>query len=345
MARASFVSDLGVWVLVGRVPSDDRPVDRAAQPPGNQAVPAADQDISHKLGRGGESQPSEFGLQAQLRTQQGLAAATLEGRRADPVPDQRLGHVHRAGAARQHPREQRVVLHQRQVAVAARGQHGAAPVDDGRVVERVVHPGVGLDLGRVGGRHPLADDVVGVPHELQQARPDDVGLGDQRDLHREALRHGHVVGVHPGHHVVLAGRQPGVQRGPQAAVVLQRHEGHRHRAALGQLLQAGGQLLAHRPVPDYHHLVRGAPSGRRPRCGMRAAGNPGGRPRRPKAAARRARAYAEVAFHHSGVRGGRRGARRDKIDNCRGAYGTEEYQGSVDRSFNRKLSVSCTGAD
>ena len=115
--------------------------------------------------------PPELALQPQFGPQQVGAAAPLEGRRADPVVDQRLGHVDRPGAVLQHPREQRVVLHQRQVAVAARGQHRLPPVDHGRVVERVVHPRVALDLRRVGGRDPLADDVRRCPRRTRAAPP------------------------------------------------------------------------------------------------------------------------------------------------------------------------------
>ena len=124
------------------------------------------------------------------------------------------------------------------------------------MVERVVHPRVPGDLLRTGGRHPLPDDLVGVAGELKQPGPDDVGVGHQRQFHLEPVRHGHVVGVHPGDHVVLARGQPAVKRGPEATVVRQRDERHRHRAGLPQFIEALGKLRPHRPIPDDDHLVR-----------------------------------------------------------------------------------------
>jgi hypothetical protein len=119
-----------------------------------------------------------------------------------------------------------------------------------------VHAGVALDVGGAGGRHPLPDDLVGVLHELQQAGPDDVGVLDERQLHLEPVRHRHVVGVLPGDHVMPGRGQSVVQRGAEPAVALQRHQGHRHRAAGQQFLQALGEVVTHRAVPDDDHLVR-----------------------------------------------------------------------------------------
>ena len=119
-----------------------------------------------------------------------------------------------------------------------------------------MHPRVPPDLGRAGGRDPLPDDVVGVADELEQAGPDDVRVGHERQLHLEAVGHGHVVGVHPGDHVEPARRQPAVQRGPEAAVAPQRHERHRHRAGGPELVQAPRELVPDRAVPDDDHLVR-----------------------------------------------------------------------------------------
>jgi hypothetical protein len=124
------------------------------------------------------------------------------------------------------------------------------------VVERVVHPRVPGDLLLADGRHPLPDDLAGVGGELQQAGPDDVRVGDQRQLHLEPVRHGDVVGVHPGDDVVLARGQPAVQGGPEASVARQRDERHRHRAAGAQLIEAFGEFRTHRPVPNDDHLVR-----------------------------------------------------------------------------------------
>ena len=69
-----------------------------------------------------------------------------------------------------------------------------------------------------------------------------------------------VVGVHPGDDLVLAGRQPGVERRAEADVVGQLDVGapapgwSRPGAAISV-----GQLLGHRPVLDEHHL--GGPAG------------------------------------------------------------------------------------
>ncbi len=123
------------------------------------------------------------------------------------------------------------------------------------MIEGIVHPRVPLDLAGIGGRNALPDDVVGVPHELEQAGPDDVRVADERQLHLEAVRHRHVVSVHSGDHVEPAGGHPPVEGRPQAAVARQRNEGYRNRAAAGELVQELGELLANRPVTNDDHLV------------------------------------------------------------------------------------------
>jgi len=109
---------------------------------------------------------------------------------------------------------------------------------------------------RVRGRDAPADHVVSVSDELEQSRADDVRVGDKRHLHLEAVRHGHVVAVHPGDHVEPAGGEPGVEGRAETAIALKRHQGHRDRAGRAELLQPGGKLAADRAVPDDDHLVR-----------------------------------------------------------------------------------------
>jgi hypothetical protein len=70
------------------------------------------------------------------------------------------------------------------------------------------------------------------------------------------VRHRHVVGVHAGDHIEPARRQPLVERGPQAGVLPQRDERHRHRAGPLELIQAPRELVPDGPVPDDDHLVR-----------------------------------------------------------------------------------------
>jgi ApeA N-terminal domain 1 len=125
-----------------------------------------------------------------------------------------------------------------------------------RMIERIVHPRIALDLAGICRRHTLPDDVVGVRHELEQAGPDDVSVLDERQLHFEAVRHRYVVGVHAGDHVEPARGQPAVECRPKAEVVLQRDERHRHRAVCPQFTQALGELVANRSVTHDDHLVR-----------------------------------------------------------------------------------------
>ena len=124
------------------------------------------------------------------------------------------------------------------------------------MVERVVQPGVAADLGRLDRRDAAADDLVGGRAELQQPGADDVGALDERQLRREPVRHGDVVGVLPGDDVVAAGGQPRVQGRTQPAVALQRHQRDRHRAVGLQPVEDVGQLRAYRAVAHDDDLVR-----------------------------------------------------------------------------------------
>src|SRR5215469_8707844 len=146
----------------------------------------------------------ELTLQTQFGAEEGRAASALEGSLADPIEDKRLGDIQGAGSALNHADEQRVVLHEGMVAVTASGEDGLPPVDDCRVIERIMDLRVAGDVSGVEGRHALADELVGVFNKLQQAGPDDVSVGDERELNLEAVGHRDIVRVHSGDHVVPA---------------------------------------------------------------------------------------------------------------------------------------------
>jgi hypothetical protein len=88
------------------------------------------------------------------------------------------------------------------------------------MVEWIMYPCITGNLPRLSGRDALADDVVGVSDELEQAGPDDVGVLNERELHFEAVRHGHVVGIHPGDDVEPAGGQTVIQGWANARVAI-----------------------------------------------------------------------------------------------------------------------------
>src|SRR6478609_1162352 len=101
----------------------------------HEPVAAADRDVADLLGGRREAEPAQAPLQLDLRAQEPRAPAPRVRARPHAVAHEGLLDVLGARAGRDHPREEPVVLHERQVLVAARALDRAAPVDDRRVVE------------------------------------------------------------------------------------------------------------------------------------------------------------------------------------------------------------------
>ena len=214
--------------------------------------------------------------------------ASCVGAGPDPVADQRLGEVRRPGARVEHPREQQVVLHQRHVGVAACRLHRAAPVDDGRVVERVPEarsPG-GSRPGPSAGYDARPRRRRDVPNSSSPLPTMSAPRLDDRHLLLEALGQADVVGVHPGDDLVVARRQaarPAPARGRRSRRITTWSTGTGlDDDELGDRL---GELVGHRAVLHEHHLVGPAGCSCTLRRERRRAGSPGRRRRRPRAAA------------------------------------------------------------
>ena len=238
---------------VGR---DHSAIGHPPEPAGDQAVRATDRGIANILGTSHETIPEKLPLEPHLRPQQHAPAAPIIGARTDPVVDERFRDIRDLGAARDHTCEQPVILHERQIAITARRQYGGTAINNGRMIERIVKSRIACDVQRINERYSDSHHIARVGSEFQQSRTDQIGARlNEWHLQLETVRHRHVIGVHSRDHVVAAQLQPGVERGTETAVVLQRHEVDRYRAVGDQPRHAAGEFVVHRTVLDQDHLA------------------------------------------------------------------------------------------